>query len=166
MARVAEAAADFDEIGGWGSPGIRSFPHWLSINMGFDPRTGAELLRVGQALRALPRIAEAFGAGHLSFDKAREITSVATPATEQMLLEIARGASGSQLARICGSLRRYAEAESADHDRRQTTSRGLWSHIDDNGMMRLIAKLSGEDGAIVMGSNRSQAASCPRLKKT
>lgn len=155
MARVAEAAADFDEIGGWGSPGIRSFPHWLSINMGFDPRTGAELLRVGQALRALPRIAEAFGAGHLSFDKAREITSVATPATEQMLLEIARGASGSQLARICGSLRRYAEAESADHDHRQAASRGLWSHIDDNGMMRLIAKLPAEDGAIVMAALES-----------
>jgi hypothetical protein len=155
MAKVALAAADFDEIEGWGSPGIRSFTHWLSINMGFDPHTGSELLRVGQALKKLPRIAEAFGAGHLSFDKARQITSVATPATEEMLLEIARGASGSQLARICSSLRRYAEAEAIDHDQRQMASRGLWSHIDDDGMMRLIAKLPAEDGAVVMAALES-----------
>jgi hypothetical protein len=161
MAKVALAAADFDEIEGWGSPGIRSFTHWLSINMGFDPHTGSELLRVGQALKKLPRIAEAFGAGHLSFDKARQITSVATPATEEMLLEIARGASGSQLARICSSLRRYAEAEAIDHDQRQMASRGLWSHIDDDGMMRLIAKLPAEDGAIVMAALESITGSKP-----
>src|SRR5258708_1117678 len=161
MAKVALAAADFDEIEGWGSPGIRSFTHWLSINMGFDPHTGSELLRVGQALKKLPRIAEAFSAGHLSFDKARQITSVAAPATEEMLLEIARGASGSQLARICSSLRRYAEAEAIDHDQRQMASRGLWSHIDDDGMMRLIAKLPAEDGAIVMAALESITGSKP-----
>jgi hypothetical protein len=155
MAKVASAAADFDEIGGWGSPGIHSLSHWLSINMGFDPRTGSELLRVGQALRALPGVAEAFAAGRLSFDKVRQITSVATPATEEMLLEIARGATGSQLARICSELRRYAEAEARDHDQRQKASRGLWSHVDDDGMMRLVAKLPAEDGAIVMAALES-----------
>jgi hypothetical protein len=49
---------------------------------GFDLHNGSELLRVGQALRVLPRIAEAFGAGRLSFDKVRQITTVASPATE------------------------------------------------------------------------------------
>ena len=161
MAKVAFAAADFDDIGGWSSPGIRSFSHWLSINMGFDPHTGSELLRVGQALKTLPRIAQAFGTGQLSFDKARQITSVATPATEEMLLEIARGASGSQLARICSSLRRYAEAEAIDHDQRQMASRGLWWHIDDYGMMQLIAKLPAEDGAIVMAALESITGSKP-----
>jgi hypothetical protein len=155
MAKIARAAADFDEISGWCLPGARSFEHWLTITTGFDLQTGRELLRVGKALKVLPQIAGAFGAGELSFDKARQITTVATPATEEMLLEIARGASGSQLARICSSLRRIAEAESPDHDQRQLAKRGLWSHIDEEGMMRLIARLSAEDGAVVMAALES-----------
>lgn len=161
MAKIAEAAADFDEIGGWASGGTRSFQHWLSINMGFDSRSGSELLRVGHALRSLPRIADDFRAGRLSFDKVRQITSVATPATEEMLLEIARGASGSQLERICASLRRYAEAEASDYGKRNAAARGLWTHIDENGMMRLVAKLSAEDGAIVMAAIESITGSKP-----
>ncbi len=100
MAQVAKASAQLDAIGGWSGGGIRSFPHWLTIKTGFDMHTGAELLRVGQAMGLLPKLAEAFEAGQLSFDKARQITTVATPATEEFLLEIARGASGAQLARI------------------------------------------------------------------
>src|SRR5438309_11472311 len=51
MAGVATAAAEFDELGGWCDGGIRSFEHWLSIAMGFDPHTGKGLLRVRQAPR-------------------------------------------------------------------------------------------------------------------
>jgi Domain of unknown function (DUF222) len=46
---------EFDVIGGWCAGGIRSFPHWLAINAGFDMHTGAELLCVGQSLTILPR---------------------------------------------------------------------------------------------------------------
>src|SRR5439155_13992245 len=103
MAKVAKACAKFDEIGGWCDVGIRSFPHWLTINAGFNEHTSGELLRVGQALKSLPRIEAAFAAGQLSFDKVRQVTTVATPATEHIMLEIAQGASGAQLARICKS---------------------------------------------------------------
>jgi len=108
LAQVAKASAEFDAIAGWACGGIRHFPHWLTIKAGFDMHTGAEILRVGRAMALLPKIAAAFEAGQLSFDKARQITTVATPATEEFLLEIARGASGGQLARICRSLRRIA----------------------------------------------------------
>src|SRR5713101_1764044 len=67
LAEVAKASAEFDAIGGWGDGGIRSFPHWLAIKAGFDMHTGSELLRVGQALNLLPKIAAAFEAGQLSF---------------------------------------------------------------------------------------------------
>ena len=150
LAGVALAAAEFDEINGWCAPGIRSFEHWLAIAAGFDLRTGAELLRVGRALKALPLTARAFEAGRLSFDKARHLTKVATPATEDMFLEIARGASGSQLARICGSMRRIAGAEAPGHDRELQAERGLWTELDEDGMMRLVARLPPEDGAVVM----------------
>jgi hypothetical protein len=89
LADAACAAAEFDEIGGWAAPGVRSFAHWLAIYAGFDLHVSSELLRVGQALRVLPRIADAFSAGRLSFDKVRQITTVAAPATEEVFLGIA-----------------------------------------------------------------------------
>jgi hypothetical protein len=161
LADACQAVAEFDEIGGWCAPGIRSFAHWLAVNAGFNLYSGSELLRVGQALRVLPRIAEAFGAGRLSFDKVRQITTVASPATEYVFLEIALGASGSQLARICTSLRRIASADDPDQDQRQLAKRGLWTEIDEDGMMRLIAMLPAEDGAVVMAAIESITGSKP-----
>ena len=158
LAQVARASAEFDEIGGWCAGGIRSFPHWLAVNAGFDMHTGAELLRVGQALGALPKIAEAFKSGQLSFDKARQVTSVATASNEHVLLEIAQGASGAQLARICRELRRI---EQADAPQRAEALRGIWTHWDENGMLTLVAKLTPEDAAVVQAALDSIAGSKP-----
>ena len=161
MAGVALAAAEFDEIGGWCEGGIRSFAHWLSITTGFDPHTGKELLRVGKALRSLPLIAAAFAAGQLSYDKVRQITTVARPETDELMLGIGHGASGSQLARICRSLRRMREADAPRHDQEGLAKRGLWTHFDEDGMMRLVAKLPAEDGAVVMAAIESITGSRP-----
>jgi hypothetical protein len=162
LAEVAIAAAEFDDIGGWCAPGIRSFAHWLAISAGFDVHTGSELLRVGQALRVLPRIADAFRSGRLSFDKIRQITTVAAPGTEDVFLDIALGASGSQLTRICTSLRRIANADAPDHDQRLLARRGLWTEMDESGgMMRLVAKLAAEDAAVVMAAIESITGSKP-----
>jgi Domain of unknown function (DUF222) len=161
LARVAKASAGFDSIGGWGAGGIRSFPHWLTVKTGFDMHTGAELLRVGQAVRLLPKIAQAFEAGQLSFDKARQITTVATPATEEFLLEIARGASGAQLARICRSLRRIAEADAPGQADDHLSRRGIWMHWDEHGMLELVARLTPEDAAVVQAALESITGSRP-----
>ncbi len=161
MARVARAAGEFDAIGGWCGGGIRSFPHWLAINAGFDMHTGAELLRMGQALNVLPKIAEAFGAGQLSFDKAQQITTVATPANEHVLLEIAQGSSGGQLARICRELRRIADANAPKRADEHLSLRGIWSHWDEDGMFELVAKLMPEDAVVVMAALESITGSHP-----
>jgi hypothetical protein len=161
LARVAKAAARFDEIGGWCAGGIRSFPHWLTVNAGFDMYTGAELLRVGQSLAALPNVAKAFEAGQLSFDKVRQITTVATPATEHVLLEIAQGSTGGQLARICRELRRIAEANAPDRADDHLSRRGLWTHWDDHGMLELVARLTPEDAAVVQAALESITGSLP-----
>lgn len=166
MARVARAAAEFDTIGGWCAGGIRSLPHWLAINAGFDMHTGAELVRVGHALNALPKIAEAFGAGQLSFDKVRQITTVATPPTEHLLLEIAQGSSGAQLSRICRALRRIADANAPKRADEHLSLRGIWTHWDDDGMLQLMAKLTPEDGAVVMAALESITGSRPVAAQT
>ena len=161
LAQVAKASAEFDAIGGWADGGIRSYPHWLAIKAGFDMHTGSELLRVGQALSLLPRIAAAFEAGQLSFDKVRQVTTVATPANEDILLEIAQGASGSQLARICRALRRINEVNAPEQADEHLSRRGLWMHWDDDGMLELKAKLTPEDAAVVQAALESITGSRP-----
>ena len=161
LAQVAKASVEFDAIGGWSGGGIRSFPHWLTIKTGFDMHTGAELLRVGQAMRLLPKIAAAFEAGQLSFDKVRQITTVATPATDEFLLEIAQGASGAQLARICRSLRRIAEADAPEQAEDHLSRRGIWMHWDEHGMLELVARLTPEDAAVVQAALESITGSRP-----
>jgi len=161
MARVAKACARFDEIGGWCDGGIRSFSHWLTVNAGFNEQTSGELLRVGQALNSLPRIDEAFAAGQLSFDKVRQVTTIATPATEHIMLEIARGASGQQLARICRSMRRIADANAPKQADEHLRLRGLWTRWDDDGMLELKARLTPEDAAVVQAALESITGSKP-----
>jgi hypothetical protein len=141
--------------------GIRSFPDWLSGKTGFDMHTGAELLRVGQAMSLVPKIAKAFEAGQLSFDKVRQITTVATPATDEFLLEIAQGASGAQLARICRSLRRIAEADAPEEANEHLSRRGIWMHWDEHGMLELVARLTSEDAAVVQAALESITGSRP-----
>lgn len=160
LARVARACAEFDAIGGWGAGGIRSFPHWMTIKTGFDMHTSAELLRVGQEMKSLPKIAAAFEAGQLSFDKIRQIT-VAIGATEEFLLEIAQGASGAQLARICRALRRIDEANAPAQAEDHLARRGIWMHWDDNGMLELKARLTPEDAAVVQAALESITGSRP-----
>jgi len=161
MAKVAKACAKFDEIGGWCDGGIRSFEHWLTINAGFDEHTSRELLRVGHALESLPEIAAAFDAGQLSFDKVRQVTTVATPATDHIALEIAQGASGAQLARICGAMRRVAKANAPRQADEHLRLRGLWMHWNDDGMLELEAVLTPEDAAVVKAALESITGSRP-----
>ena len=49
-----------------------------------------ERIRVGRALRSLPRIEEAIVSGELSYSRAREVTRVATPGDESAWLDLAR----------------------------------------------------------------------------
>lgn len=151
-AQVAGLAADFNELEGWCGDGLRSFAHWLTVNAGFAPHTGSELLRVGQALRELPLIREAFAAGRLSFDSVRELTRVATAADEAVWLDVAVAATGAQLARICKACRRVLDLDSREHADDQLGRRGLWSHVEDDGMISLRALLLPEEGALVLAA--------------
>src|SRR6202140_2153230 len=121
MAELTRLAAEFNDLDGWCVDGVRSFSEWLTFNTGFAPRTGDELLRVGQALQALPQIRAAFAAGQLSFDSVRELSRVATPDDEHLWLTVAEAASGAQLARICRASRRVLDLDTPKHADDQLT---------------------------------------------
>jgi len=148
-ARLARLAAQFDSAEGWVGDGMRSCAHWLSINAGHGLASGETLVRIGHALETLPLIAEAFASGELSPDKVRELCRVATAEDEDVWLELARQASGSQLTRIVRACRRCMKQSDPDQTAAQRMGRGLWTHWDDDGTLHLRGTLSAEDGARV-----------------
>jgi hypothetical protein len=66
---------------------------YLERELGYGPHAGAERLRVARALGELPRIANALAAGELHYSAVRELSRIATEATEDEWLEAARGHS-------------------------------------------------------------------------
>ena len=165
MAELASLAHQLDGLDGWCGDGIRSFAHWLTVNAGFAPHTGDELLRVGGALEALPLTRAAFAAGRLSFESVRELTTVVTSADERLWLDLAASASGAQLARICRACRRALDVDSPRRADEQVRRRGLWLHSEDDGMFSLRALLLPEEGALVRAAleaaQRSATADSP-----
>ena len=71
--------------------GFAAFYEYTERLFGYGPRLSQEKLRVAEALEELPEIARALQTGAISFSHARELTRVATPATEKAWLEATRG---------------------------------------------------------------------------
>src|SRR5262244_1599549 len=160
QAELALKVARLDDDGAWAS-GYLSMVHWLSIHLGMGRVSARELVRVGHALVELPRVAEAFASGSLSYDKVRFICQVATPEDQEVWVELAQGISGSQLIKICLGYRRAREADSGERAEAQLARRGLWSFKDEDGMVRLVALLPAEDAAAVMTAIEAVSAEQP-----
>src|SRR5439155_2298215 len=109
-AQLVGLIGELDAVDGWQGYGIRSLPHWLSIEAGFDLATGARLAGLAESLKSLPVTAAAFAEGRLSADKARLVSRVATPADEAIWVETALNASGNQLTRIVRDVARTRPA--------------------------------------------------------
>ncbi|MFO0985596.1 MAG: DUF222 domain-containing protein, partial [Planctomycetota bacterium] len=81
----------------WGFASVREY---ADIELGLTPRQVTERLRVARALGPLPALRQALQTGELSFSAVREITRVATRATEADWVRAACGASARNLERL------------------------------------------------------------------
>jgi hypothetical protein len=151
-AELVALSAQLDSGGAWADHGMRSCAHWLSVNIGVDVYTGAEMVRAGHALEQLPALRAAFAEGRISFDKIRAVTRVATPADDEVWVMVALHASGGQLARICRGVRLALEADDPRRALDPLLNRSVRVWWRDDGMLELIAVLPKEDGAIVMAA--------------
>jgi hypothetical protein len=161
QAELAAKTARFDATMAWSEGGIRSCAEFLSQNAGLDLGTGHDLASVGAGLNRLPSLAAACAAGELSFDKARAVAAVATAVDERMWVELARQCTGSQLVRICRGFRRAMAAAEPEQDRRHQVQRGVVQTWRDDGMVRLVALLTPEDGALVLAAIESVTGGKP-----
>lgn len=94
----------------------------------------------------------AFAAGELSYSKVRAVCRVARPETEAVLLELARAATTSQLEEIVRTYRSVTGREELDqHNERHLERFARW-YWDDDGSLVITARLSPEDGAVVLAA--------------
>ena len=125
------------------SSDLRAFVAW---RCGITGREAREFLRVAEALQELPLTRAAFGRGEVTYSKVRALTRVATPSSEEGLLDLAGALTASQLERALRVFRRVA-AEDAQvaHELEYVDY-----YVDDAGTLFLRARLAAEDGTLLI----------------
>jgi hypothetical protein len=124
----------------------------VSHRCGIGLQAAREKLRVARRLGELPLVREAFAAGELSYSKVRALCRVAREETEPALLEMARYATTAQLEEIVRTYRAVTGPEELrDHNDRHENRFARW-HWDDDGSLVISARLSPEDGAVVLAA--------------
>src|SRR5512147_2205589 len=81
----------------WRPLGMVSALDYMERVLGYGPRAAQDRLRVARALGTLPQLTAALAQGELSFSAVRELTRVATPATEAAWREAATGKNLRQI---------------------------------------------------------------------
>jgi len=152
---------EYDTQKGWNN-GFLSCAHWLNWRTGIDLGAAREKVRVARALPGLPLISAAIACGSISYAKVRAITRVATPETEQRLLDVALAGTASHVERIVRAWRRTDRVIAAREADARHTSRQLTTWIDDDGMMVLRGRLAPEIGAVL---HRAREAAADRLRR-
>ncbi|MEZ4301804.1 MAG: hypothetical protein R3B70_43115 [Polyangiaceae bacterium] len=113
--------------GGGGLAGYADVYHAARCLFGLGAHTVRERIRVGRALRSLPRIEEAFLSGELSYSRTREVTRVATAENESGWILLGRELSIRTLERrVAEAAGKSPKARTADathvHLRRSETA--------------------------------------------
>ena len=145
----------FDEANGWSS--CVSCAHWLSWRTGLAPGAAREHVRVARALGKLPKLSDAMRRGVVSYSKVRAVTRVATPETEQALLDVALCGTAAHVEQVVRGWRRVDRAAEQVEDRQRHAARSLSTWVDDDGMVVVRGRLTPEVGAVL---RRALEAAC------
>ncbi len=150
---------EFDTAGGWS--GWTSCAHWLSWRTGLAPGAAREHVRVARALGKLPKLSDAMRRGAVSYSKVRAVTRVATPETEQALLDVAQYGTAAHVEQIVRGWRRVDRNAEQTEEKRRQDRRSLRTWVDDDGMVVVQGRLTPEVGAAL---RRALEAACDQAR--
>lgn len=136
----------FDRAAEWQADDATSCAAWLSCHAGMNLKTAYENLRVARALGELPHMRAAMRRGRLSYTQARALTRIATPRTEQTLLELAASTSGQQLEHEVKFIRARAAADTGEID---PANLRMWSEELDDGAVLVHTGLRPDQAAML-----------------
>ena len=156
---LLELIRQFDKRDGWA--GCTSCAEWLGWRAGLAPGAAREHVRVARALADLPKLSDAMRIGRVSYSKVRAITRVATPESEDDLLNVALSGTASHVEKIVRGWRRVDRATEQADDRRRHETRSLRTWVDEDGMVVVRGRLAPEVGAVV---RRALEAACDQAR--
>ena len=142
--------AEFDRRQGWSDGATQSCAHWLSWKCGVDLGAAREKVRVARSLESLPLIGAAMARGELSYSKVRALSRVATPASEEVLLNVALHGTVHHVETLVRQFRRVQEVEELSREARQYSQRRLTYYHDDDGSLVVKLQLPAETGALLL----------------
>jgi hypothetical protein len=138
----------------WRKDGATSMTAWLAARYNLSRGTAREWVRVGHVLRRLPKIAEAYAEGRLSWDQLRPLTRFATAETDE---HWARRAPSMRPAGLYLEARRHERVRTADvQEINSIRSVALWWDTV-RPVMYLEGTLPGEQGAAVQAALERRA---------
>ena len=85
--------------------------------------------------------------GQVSYSKVRAVTRVATPETEQALLDVALAGTAAHVERVVRAWRQADRAAERDEDRERQADRELHTWVEDDGMVVVRGRLTPEAGS-------------------
>ena len=150
---------EFDAQIGWS--GWTSCAHWLSWRTGLAPGAAREHVRVARALGNLPKLSGAMRRGAVSYSKVRAVTRVATPETEQALLDVAQSGTAAHVEQIVRGWRRVDRTAERTEEKQRQDRRSLRTWVDDDGMVVVQGRLTPEVGAAL---RRALEAACDQAR--
>ena len=150
---------EFDARSGWS--GWTSCAHWLSWRTGLAPGAAREHVRVARALGNLPKLSDAMRRGAVSYSKVRAVTRVATPETEQALLDVAQCGTAAHVEQIVRGWRRVDRTAERTEEKLRQDRRSLRTWVDDDGMVVVQGRLTPEVGAAL---RRALEAACDQAR--
>ena len=99
--------------------------------------------------------------GVVSYSKVRAVTRVATPETEQALLDVALCGTAAHVEQIVRGWRRVDRVAEQAEDRRRHETRSLRTWVDDDGMVVVRGRLTPQVGAVL---RRALEAACDQAR--
>lgn len=158
LAVVGEALMEADRRQSFTADGSRDLTHWAAVRMSARHATASQLVRVARRLRDLPKLREQLAAGNLSLDQVDAISKMATPATEEGLIEECLGLSTAELDRAARrATPPTVEDERTAWDRRHL---GLQWNLDES-ELRFDGSLPGAEGRLFETAVRERADRMP-----
>jgi HNH endonuclease len=98
--RVTQIVREADDEGDWQAAGCSSSAQWLAQLSSSEYRTAVLITRTSGALRSLPALDHALGAGVLSLDQVAAAAEFATPESDAQIARIAVGKAPSDIALV------------------------------------------------------------------
>ena len=142
--------AEFDRRKYWEKDGFASCAHWLNFNCGFGLNSARERIRVAHSLGRLPKIADKFSTGELSYSKVRAITRVADDTNEDVLLNIAEHGTAHQVERVVAQYRRAQHLQNSDNAHQQYLDREVSYYYDVDGSLVMKLRMPPDQGELLL----------------